>query len=211
MATGESVFAPLERLRSTLFLTAGTILLGFAASLFIIGILEAAPQDAFEYRVFSGAGYGLAFLGLLGLYPELVKQQPWLSRAAGVFALLGAVMFGLSFVTVGLPGVAFLFGVAEPFALLNFAGLLFGFLLFGLATLRSDTHPRRLGVLLVLPSVFVAINFIGGIVTGSNWTFPWLVVALGSGQSLTMLAIGYTLRAEDILTDRARSPADATA
>lgn len=211
MTTGESVFAPLERMRSTLFLTAGTILIGFAVSLFLIGVLETAPQDAFEYRVFSGAGYGLAFLGLLGLYPELVTQSPWLSRAGAVFAIIGAVMFFLSFVTVGLPGVAFLFGMAEPVALLNFVGLLFGFLLFGLASLRSDHYPRRLGILLVLPSIFVAVNFTGGIVTGSNWTFPWLVVALGSGQALTMLAVGYTLRTETTLNKQARSPADSPA
>lgn len=210
MTMAESVFGPLERMRSTLFLVAGTILIGFAASLFIIGILEAAPQAAFEYRVFSGAGYGLAFLDLLGLYPELVDQQPWLSRAAAVFALLGAVMFGLSFVTVGLPGVAFLFGMTQPLALLNFAGLLFGFLLFGVATIRSDTHSRRLGVLVVLPSLIFTTNFVRGIVAGDEWALPWLVVVLGSGAALTMFAIGYTLRTESVPTKCARSSADAT-
>lgn len=213
MAAGEHVFAPLERMRSPLFLAAGAFLIPFVASLFIIGILEAAPQDVTEYRVFAGVGFPLAFLGFLGLYPELVDQRPWLARGGAVFATLGAVGFGLEYVTVGLPGVPHvaetsLAPLAFPTVIL---GLLLGPLLFGLASLRSGVHSRRLGVLMMVPSLVWGVNITRFLVLGHSWALPWLLVAEGGVQCLSMLTIGYLLRTESPATERAPSPADSPA
>lgn len=214
MATGEHVFAPLERLRSTLFLAAGTILIPFVVSLFIIGILNAAPQDVTEYRVFAGVGFPLAFLGFLGLYPELVVERPWLTRGGGVFAILGAVTWSLEFVTVGLPSVPHVAETALgpvffPIALL---GLLLGPLLFGLASLGSGVHSRQLGMLMLVPSLVWGVNITRFLVFGADpWALPWVLLAEGGAQCLSMLAIGYLLRMEAASTDPTRSPVDSPA
>lgn len=197
MSRLRGAFDGLARWRATLFLAGGVMLLPFAASLALIGVLGWAEETYYGYRVFSGAGFGLGFLGLLGLYPSVSRERPGLARAGALFAVLGAVMFATSFVTAGLPGVAFLFGAARPLALLNFAAVLVAYPCFGLAVLSSGAGSRRLGLLLTLPAVLIATNFVRGIVAGGNWAVPELVVALGAAQAATLLAIGYTLGSED--------------
>jgi hypothetical protein len=206
MKDNNSALDPLERWSPTLFLVSGVILVGFAASLAAIGLMDMSlPRN-----VFAGAGFTLAFLGLLGLYPGLADWSPRLARAGAVFAVLGALGFAVTFVL----GVAEAGGITppawvEPIQLLNIIGLVLGFFVFGVGTLRTDMYTRHLGVLLLVPAVVFAVNLVRVGVLGA-WTPSWAPFLLGSLQALTMLAIGYSLRVESTATERAEGPVDTT-
>lgn len=186
----------LETRSSILFLISGTVLVGFAVSVAIIGMLDgSAPRN-----VFAGVGFTLAFLGLLGLYPGIADRSPWLVGAGAVFAALGAVGFALTFVLaitefVGIDLPAWVSAIQ----LLNIIGLVLGFLTFGVASLRTEAHSLGFGLLLLVPAVTFAVNFIRIGVLGP-WTPSWAPFLLGSMQALAMLAIGYVLRTKPELT-----------
>lgn len=207
MTNDKSVLDPLERWSPTLFLVSGVVLIGFAASLAAIGLMDmSVPRN-----VFAGAGFTLAFLGLLGLYPSIEDGSPRLARAGAVFAVLGASGFAVTFVL----GVVEVGGITppawvQPIQLLNIIGLVLGFFVFGVGTLRTDMYARHLGVLLLVPAVVFAVNLVRVGVLGA-WTPSWAPFLLGSLQALTMLAIGYSLRAESAATEHAERPTDATA
>jgi hypothetical protein len=207
MTDDNSVLDPLEQWSPTLFLVSGVVLVGFAASLAAIGLMDISlPRN-----VFAGAGFTLAFLGLLGLYPGLADWSPRLARAGAVFAVLGALGFAVTFVL----GVAEVRGITppawvEPIQLLNIIGLVLGFFVFGVGTLRTDMYARLLGILLLVPAVVFAVNLVRVGVLGA-WTPSWAPFLLGSLQALAMLSIGYSLRAESAATERPEGPTDMTA
>lgn len=191
----------LEQWSATAFLAGGAILVGFAVSLAVIGILDgSAPSN-----IFGGLGYMLAFLGLLGLYPGLADRSPRLARAGAVFAALGTVGFSLTFVA----GVTEFMGIDLPAwvsdaQLLNIIGLVLGFLTVGVASLRTEAHSWLLGLLLLVPAVIFAMNLVRVGVLGP-FTPSWAPFLLGSMQALTMLAIGYLLRTEPTTADHVES------
>jgi len=205
MTGGSGVLNTLERWSPTLFLVSGVALIGFAVSMAVI-IADSPPRS-----VFGGLGFTLSFLGLLGLYPGLADESPLLARAGSVFAVLGAVGFTMLFVT----GVTQVAGMAppawpDPLQILNIAGILLGFLLFGVASLRTDAHARTLGVLLLMPSLVFAVNFVRVAVLGA-WSPSWAPALLGGLQALAMLSIGYVLRAESVSHESAERPTDTAA
>jgi len=207
MTDGRRVMNRLERWSPTLFLVGGVVLIGFAASLAAIGLMDmSVPRN-----IFAGAGFSLAFLGLLGLYPGLADRSPLLARAGAVCAVLGAVGFTLTF---GL-GVAEVVEITPPawleaVQLLNFVGLVLGFLLVGVASLRTDAQARTLGALLLVPAIVFTVNIARVALLGA-WTPSWAPFLLGGLQALAMLAIGYALRSASVPHDGAERPTDTAA
>jgi hypothetical protein len=207
MTDGRGVLNTLERRSPTLFLVGGMVLIAFAASLAAIGLMDmSVPRN-----IFAGAGFTLAFLGLLGLYPGLADRSPRLARAGAVFAILGTVGFSLTFML----GIAEFVEITLPawveaVQLLNIIGIILGFLLTGIASLRTDAHTRSLGVFLLVPAVIFAVNITRVAVLGA-WTPSWAPFLLGSLQALAMLAIGYSLRVESVPPERAERRTDTAA
>lgn len=207
MTDGNGVLDTLERRSATLFLVAGVALFAFAASLAAIGLMDMpAPRN-----IFAGVGFTLAFLGLFGVCAGLADQSPRLARAGGIFAVLGAAGFTLTFVL----GLAEFVKISLPawveaVQLVNIVGIVLGFLLAGIASLRTDAHPWSLGVLLFVPAVVFGGNIARVAVLGA-WTPSWAPFLLGSLQALAMLAIGYSLRTESAPAERAERPIDRAA
>jgi len=207
MTGSDGLLSALERWSPTLFLVGGVVLIGFAASLAAIGLMDmSVPRD-----LFAGVGFTLSFLGLIGVSAGLTDQSPSLARAGAVFAALGAVGFALTFVF----GIADLVAISLPawveaFQLLNIVGLILGFLLVGIASLRTDAHSRPLGGLLLVPALVFAVNF-GRVVVLGAWTPAWAPFILGSLQALAMLALGYLLRAEAVSQESTERPTDTAA
>ena len=189
----------LEQWSPTLFLAGGVVLIAYAASLAVTGLMEiSTPRNAF-----SGAGFTLVFLGLFGLCSGLADRRPRLARFGGVFAVLGALGFTLLF----LLGIMEYVAITPPTwvqaaLLLNNIPIVLGFLLVGIASLLTDSHPWSLGVLLFVPAVVFAVNVARVAVLGP-WTPLWAAVLLGSLQALAMLTIGYSIRAESVQVARA--------
>jgi hypothetical protein len=196
----------LERGAPTLFLIAGGVLVVFAA---LLGI-EAFTDRTFPTDIFGPGGFAIAFLGLLGLYPRLAEEAPWLARIGAVSAPIAVL--GASVTSVWYIGVAIGIFPGDPapayiavFVLGIFIGFLVAFPSFAVATLRTDSYSRTLGVLLLAPTgpfvlMLVLLPVTGGTAVGA--------FVLDSGEAIFMLAIGYTLRTENAPTSPTKPLAD---
>lgn len=191
------------------FVLAGTAFVVFAA------LWAAGAASGFEPRpavdVVGPAGWAAAFVGLLGLYPRLVGQSPWLSRAAAFFAAVGLV--GAS-VTVLANAGQFVGVVGEPpawFAALNlllFVGIIPGFFSFAVAVLRTDARSRAVGLLLLAPAALFVLNVVRVTTLGPRAPTGAPAV-LGFGQAVVLLAIGLRLRDAAPPTGLGESSSDA--
>lgn len=190
MSVRESVFARLEVISPILFVAGGVLVVLYAAGLATMNLL-----DTELYRTLTdGAGYALAFVGLLGLYPLVADRTPKLARAGAVLAVLGVVGFTLLF----LEGIVQVAGfeppawdpVKVPAAML---GTLFGWLVFGVAILRSGVRSRAVGLLVLAPSVLMALNFVRVAIQG----YHPLAAVTTFGEGLAFVLIGYVLRGDE--------------
>ncbi|MFB6205125.1 MAG: hypothetical protein ABEJ05_01155 [Haloglomus sp.] len=206
----------LERRRGALFLLAGGSLVvyatfnGIAAS---TGISYPAVEN-----IFGPGGFVLGFLGLLGLYPSLADRSPKLARIGAVGAGLGAV--GFTVITAASFGRAL--GVVptqEPawfpvLLLLVALGMIPGYLTVAAATLRTDVHPGRLGLLLLAPAVIFATMMTQATLFRqfgllSETYLMWSATAISAGQAVSHLAIGHVLRTERTGSDQEVPAGDA--
>lgn len=196
----------LEGKCSTLFLVAGGVLVVFAA---LLGI-EAFTDRTFPTDIFGPGGFAIAFLALLGLYPGLVNETPTLARIGAISAPIAVL--GASVTSVWYIGVAVGVFPGDPapayiavFALGIFFGFLVAFPSFAVGTLRADSHSRILGLLLFAPTVPFVLMLVLLPITGGTAVGAFI---LDSGEAVSMLAIGYTLRTEKARSRPARIPAD---
>lgn len=210
MTGSDSALARLEGKTSTLFFTAGVIM-GIVAGLFAAEVFMGRGVDTL-LSIAGPAGFGVAFLGLLGLYPTLVNRTPRLARAGAVS--LGIGVAGTLILVVG--GVGELVGLyaeapgwvdAANFLLL--IGVILGFSAFGVGVLRTGTHSRSVGLLMLwTPVVFGGfIIVVGTLILGA--TFPhWIHVGHSGSEALVYLSLGYLVRIGKRPVDRAQSTAD---
>lgn len=177
----------LERRSPTLFLIAGGVLVIYAA----LNGLWAFTNMVTEQNGLE-IGYVLGFLGLLGLYPTLVGRGPWVTRAGAVAAVCGIV--ALSFISVNDP--AQLAGITSGnlpgwsvFRFLPLVGSIVGDLSFGVASLRSDTYPLSVG-LLMTPGLIVVVMLVH-IVAGYASAFSAFVISAGEAMATRLLALPF--------------------
>lgn len=197
MATrGRLPWASLETWSTTAFLVGGllwlldTTLLGIElfAGVSILG--TPGPLNPILYLT----GTVAACVGLLGFYPELANHAPRTARvASGIVAIAGATISVSLFWFVS---VTILNQPDPPFALLvlSILGVALGFVLFGVAGVRTGVPSRTVGsLLLAVVAAIVGWIALGLVVYGGSppaWTSP----AVGAVMSLLLLVIGYTLR-----------------
>jgi len=187
----------LEAQSGTLFLVAGALVVVYAG---LHGI-EAATDMVLEPNPFE-FGYVVGFLGLLGLYPTLADDNPWLARAGAVAAVLG--MIGLSaFTVLHLAELAGVVARAGPpwlgiFIPLPLIGFVVGYLAFGVASLRTDAYARLVGLLLLAPGIIVIVMIVQIL---AGWTSQLQAFVISAGEAMAHLAIGVTLRTRSSATD----------
>ena len=193
----------LETWRSTAFL-AGGVLLAVDAVVVAATIVTGAERFLLLGQAFVGAGWTAALVGLLGLYPGLAEPSRRLARVGAVCAAVGAVTFtvvaaaslayyaGIPDGEYGAIGMFFIPGVL--------VGSVLGFVSFSAASLRTDVYSRTVGVLLLVPPLFVLANILRFVAGMESTTLTLAIVVL---DALAMLAIGTRLRNEAAPTDRA--------
>lgn len=170
-------------------------------------VTEFAPRPAVD--VFGPAGWLLAFVGLLGLYPGLAERGPRIGGAGAVFASVGVLGAAVT-AAANLGQLAGMTG--EPpawFAALNLlllVGIVPGFLTFGVGVLRTDARSRTLGLLLLMPALLFVVNIVRVSTLGPRAPTGAPFV-LGGGQALALFAIGATLRTGVASTEPAPSAA----
>lgn len=192
----------IERWSPILFIVGGLLVVIFAAANWANWLTDANYQTVGS--IAGPAGFVLGFVALLGLSLEVANRAPRLARVGAIFAVLGAVGFLVSILaTLGeVAGVL----PAQPawapaYLALIFGGSLIGFPAFAAAILRTGVYSRTLGYLLLAPPLlFVAVLVFNGLGL-PEWTAP----VIASAHALSLLAIGYVLRARDDVS-KAREP-----
>lgn len=205
MTAREGLVETIPGRTATLFLVAGLLFIVFAAFHGVEAFLHrAAPKD-----IVGPAGFAFAFVGMLGLYPDLAGRSPWLSRIGAIFALLGAAAAAVT--SVWHVGLWVLPASMPPFVAAVSIGMVLGqfpgYVSFGLASLRTDIHPRTVGLLLVAVPTVLAVMIV---TVATGYATSGSAVVLGSVQALIHLAIGFSIRTAGASSDRAVSPVETT-
>lgn len=182
----------LEARSGTFFLVAGALVAVYAG----LHGLEAATDMVLEPNPFE-FGYVLGFLGLLGVYPAVADESPWLARIGGGAAVLGVI--GLSaFTAVHLAQLAGVLHPTQPtwfgvFGLFALTGFVVGYLSIGVATLRATDRSRMVGALLLAPGIIVVVMVVQILM---GWTSQEQAFVISAGEAMAHLAIGATLRTD---------------
>lgn len=189
MRDSNALWEKLEDRSPTLFLVAGVVLVFYGAANGIVTFTDVSVQTSVLWF-----GYIFSFLGLLGLYPTLVKESPGPARVgAGTAAvgLLGVTLVSLlsvgqlvGFVGSSIPGLF-------PIWILALVGFIGGYLAFALAALRSDTYSTTVGLVLSVPGVIIVLMVLH---LAAGLEQPESVFVISSGQAMAHLGIGATLR-----------------
>lgn len=205
-----------ERWGPVAFAIGGVGILGTSVvgSLDVAGVMRAPPRLAGGPLLF---GLWFVFVGLLGFHRRVADASPRLARGgwwtAGVAwliwtgTLLAAVAVDLtSGRTFASPG-----GWGPPLLTVAFVLALFGFLLYGTASVRTERPSRTVGLLLLLPVVAFlgqAVLLASKILTGE--VVATLQLALGVVVALALFAVGYRLRGRSGERTTAAAGADTT-
>jgi len=185
----------------TFFLIAGGLFL-INAVIVVSGITTGSERmTTLLGETFNAAAWAIALVGLLGLYPGVADRSRWLSRIGAICATIGVVVFTI------LSGLSLAFyvriveGSIQNLVPLILPGVILGgvlsFLLFGIATLRTEVYPRVIGSLLLLPPLIVVANIFGG-ATGLD--SQYFLLGIVSSLLVVSLVIGFRLRSLSPLT-----------
>lgn len=184
----------IERWNQTAFFAAGVLFLGTAA---ISGLeaFAAVSSPLWLAALLGLSGLGAGLFGLFGLYPGLANQAPRLARAGSVTVAIA----GIAFVAFPLCLSAKTAGIAIPappivFFVIAMSAIILGFLLFGVATLRTQVHSREVGFLLLAIVATFIVLFLADLIYGGSPR--WLDFAVNGVQSGLLLTIGYALPAD---------------
>lgn len=207
-----SLWRWLESRSSTVFLVAGVWFVGYSGIKTTRLITDIAVPDVLSVAV-GNLGLLVLVFCLLSVYPRVKGAAPRLSRAGIGTALLSGVCSTILFVALinitltveGYPAIPEdttqgllppVVGVALLFA--SLLTLLLGFLLIGVASLRTDIVSRATGALLLVPAVMWTALFVMH-ATGVDGTVIGIVVYVPIAAAL--LTLGYRFRGISVPVD----------
>lgn len=200
--TGSTAWKALESWSPTAFLIAGGLLLVFVVLTGLGAFSDVLGDGPMVGAAVVGSGlFGLiiAVTGLLGLYPQLSESAPRLSRGglgALATALTGILVIIGTLVIVGPPEYpgdvpAFI----PPVFIASGILIMLGYALFAIASIRTKTPSRRIGLLLAVPGIVLLWHYIVLAAFGSQPIFDIIDYTI---ISTTFLTIGFLLRTEDV-------------
>lgn len=193
----------LERWRTTAFLVAGVWLLAFV-SYNGLQVVTDVEQSSFVNTLTTAPALFLGHLGLLGFHRELRERVPRNARAGAVVAVLAATS-ALALLTAALvqalllggppadggPTVLMMVGFLTWLAMMVLTAL--SYVLFGVASLRTDVHATAVGVVLLGPAAVFAVNLLSPVAVGTSRPM-WVVFVISAMQAGAHLAVGLVLR-----------------
>lgn len=196
----------LEHWSPRLVLSASVLFVGHA----IVRGIEAFTTLPPPVDVFGPTGYVAALVGLLGLYSALADRSRRMSRvAAGIAVILApawALIAGWNFGEAAgiLPPQTTV--IPEAFFSALILSTLLLYLLFGVASLRTDSHTRILGGLLLTPATLLVLLIVGATFLSLNPATGGVII--GGGLAICHGAIGASLLTGYAKTDHVYSSTD---
>jgi hypothetical protein len=209
MSYGNTVWATLEQWSARTFLTAAGLFVLLAVSYGVSAvtgteIAVSGPDIIFVFLL-------VVFVGLLGLYPRLAKRGSTLALG-GVGLLAVTAMIILSTIGLSVLPIGLTFGKPTIVAIIMsvVGGSTLTLATFGIASLRTRAHPRLVGSFLLVMAASLLFVFVSMVLFSNPG--PALVSFVTSGLFVISLgAIGYVLRTEDVTANKAESTGDVTA
>ena len=201
--TSHLPWKPLERRTARAFTLGGTLLV--ASALVPIGLASITEWSWVSGLVLVGSSVVAIGVGLLGTFPQVRDQAPWLARigalcatVAGVAAVGLIVLVGTAVtaaVTLGVP-LPKPMGVFQVLALAMAGGLSLGFVLLGVARVRTGGASDIPGSLLVTGGVVLLVPVLGELLRMSVGIGPppWVLFGALGVLALDSLAVGYSVR-----------------
>lgn len=192
----------LEKWSASVFLAAGGLLIIHTLIHGLLAYTSVGYPFHHEFP-FGIAGMLLGFVALFGLYPQLATQSPKLVSAAAIMAGLGTV----GWIIIGVRTLSEAVGVILPewlaiFGLLIILGVTFGYLLFGIASLRTTIVSQTTALIILLPVLVMVFNISVALTSGGSREGQIIVAG---GFALAHLAIGTALWMEDFPAGRVDS------
>lgn len=213
MAANDGLLGSLEARRTSLFYLAGGLMV-LVAGLFAAEVFMDRELETVLGTVAPG-GFGIAFLGALGLYATIRERSPWLARTGAVafgVGVAGALVLvvGNGAAVVGLYAEAP--AAIDPANLLLIVGLLLGFGAYGVGALRTGTPSRTVGVLMLWPAVVFAGIIIVVLTLLMAVSLPhWVHVVHSLSEAAVYLALGYLVRPDTRASEPAAPRTDSPA
>lgn len=196
MTNRSGVLNSLEQWSPSAFLIGG-LLLAVDAAWLAANLSMGGENYLLTGQLFVGAGWTVALLGLLGMYPGLSDRSRWLSRVGAICAVIGVLTFAVMAILVFFEISGIVTGVYEPIGAFFIPGVIIGsvlgFVAFSVATFRTQVHSRTFGVLLLVPPILVLSNIIRFVAGNSSETVTLIIVI---ADALSILMIGYYLRSK---------------
>lgn len=189
-----------ERWGPTLFYLSGVLLVGHAVAWGVRFATDLRPPVG----GFAALGHLVALLGLLSLSTSLLDRQA-VQRGAAAAAVVPAIGWFLLFVheVVTAAGLLGPRTTSIP-ALLSVVLIVATVAAYGIVAVaihRARVDDPTLGFLLPMPAVLLVAGTVATMVTGATAAAGFLT---GSGIALSLLAIGYQLRAVVAATSNRR-------
>jgi hypothetical protein len=199
MDVSKHYLEPLEGARAVAFVIGGAIFVADVALL--ASHVAAGTEPAAFAQSLVGAAWTASFIGLLGTYPSLSSGSRWLARIGAVFAVIGGItMAVMALASLGY-SAGLLDGTLSDVVMLFLPGvslgIVFGFGLFGVVILRTETYSRTVGLLFLVLVLTFLFNLGSGIAGfGTLMTVLGVVAVL----AVTKLALGYLFRTGNVAT-----------
>ena len=208
MTYSGTAWATLEQWSPTAFLAAAGLFV-FPVLAFGFGVVTGAEIDVSPAIMFLFVL--IIFVGLLGLYPRLAGRNSTLAQGGvGLLAATAAII--LSTLASSVLPIGFSFGktVIAAIVMTVLVGSTLTLTAFGIASLRSGVYSRPVGGFLLTTSAGMSLVIVGMLLFGDP-THMWVPFIANGLIAISLGAIGYTLRIEDISTEHAEPTTDVTA
>jgi hypothetical protein len=193
----------LERRTARAFTLGGALLI--ASALVPIGLASVTEWSWVSGLVLVGISVVAIGVGLLGTVPQVRDRAPWLTRigilcatvagvaAVGLILLVGTAVTAAVTLGSALPKPM---GVFQVLALAMAGGLALGFVMLGVARVRTGGSSDIPGRLLVAGGVVLLIPVLGELLRMAIGIGPppWILFGALGVLALDTLAVGYSFR-----------------
>lgn len=180
-----------ERWSPTVLVVAGSLLVGHTGMLAVQAFTGLTPPP----DVFGPSGHLVALAGLMGLYPTLADRTPRVALVAGAAAAVALGGWALLTITRFLAVLGFVASASDVLpaviVMAMFGATVLTYGLFGAATVRVDEISRVVGPLALAPGALLVVAIVGSATVDA---VALLGFVIGGGLSLSVLALGFTLR-----------------
>lgn len=181
---------------STLFFGAGVLMLA-ALSISQLRDLSVLSSPQWVHNLLGPLGVAFTAYGLLVFYPWVADAAPRLARASAGLSLIASG--AISVAILGASGAAVLTEttITSPpdwvpvFYFLTIVCLSLGFLLYGIASVRTRVPSRSVGLAMLVPAVMLAALFIGETMFGLTAYLPRVVFITTPGF---LILLGFIVR-----------------